>query len=155
MNYIIFYAAMFLFLILVFWYTDYKPKSEIKKMGTIQPRKDILLALTPPVPFFKASLVAVPFFVLGYYVYSEKFRTGVFMLFAAGILMAALFSILYWFVRGSKNSLNNYCLKKCEELKIEFIPGNLNSKPVVFCEPWSKKDARRIMFASKEQKITS
>ncbi len=149
MDDIIFFSVMILFQIVMFWYSEYKPKSEIKRMGTIQPRKDILLELTPPIPLFKASLIATPFFVLGYFVYSEDFRTGVIMLLVSGVLLAILFSILYWFMRAAKNRINNYCFEKCDESKIEFIPGNLNSKPVVFCEPWSHKDARRIMFAER------
>jgi len=129
------------------WYAEYKPRKEIENMSKLPPERNILLKVTPSIPYFKASFVAIPFFWFAYFVYDEKFINGVVSLIILGVVLAVFFSIVYWFMRASKNRLNNYCFDRCEKLEIKFIPGNLNSKPVVLCEPWSKRDSKRIFFA--------
>lgn len=146
----IFLIILFVFVGGVHWYADYKPPKEIESMATMFPKKDLLLEITPPIPYFKAFFIALPFIVLGYYSYcnapESKSNFIAYSLLILGLLISVLFSFLYFFIRKSKNSLNNYCLDKCKKLRVKFILGNLNSKPIVACAPWSKKDMRKIEF---------
>ena len=88
-------------------------------MGEMPIEKDILLKVTPAIPYLGVCMVALAFISLAYLTKDdESFVLGVNLLLFAGISLPLFYAAGHRYLRSLKNKLNNYCFEKSKALKI-------------------------------------